>query len=179
MRHRARNHVLRRVLSVCTTALVVAVAALAVAFTVVPGVQGGKSLTVLTGSMSPRLEPGDLIAVVPTEAADLRVGDIITFQPKSGDPLVITHRIVRVQDEDGERVFTTRGDANSAADAPIIADQIKGRMIYSIPMLGYLTHALSAWAPLLVPCAAVALIVYGLIVAVRRGRSRPFRKASA
>ncbi|MBR7539807.1 S26 family signal peptidase, partial [Mycobacterium tuberculosis] len=74
---------------------------LVVAVGVVPKVMNGAALTVLTGSMEPTYEPGDIVVSVPQE--QYRIGDPVTFQPRSGDPMLITHRIVAVTDTDEGR----------------------------------------------------------------------------
>jgi signal peptidase len=52
--------------------------------------------------------------VVPV--SQLKVGDVITYLPPTGDHL-ITHRIAWIgHDPSGARVFRTKGDANPVAD---------------------------------------------------------------
>ncbi|WP_267130311.1 hypothetical protein [Gordonia spumicola] len=70
---------------------------------------------------------------------------MITFQPKSGDPSVTTHRIISiVYDASGTRRFITKGDANNSTDpVQLVEEQIRGRLIYSIPKLGYLNNVMS------------------------------------
>src|SRR5699024_11844299 len=94
-----------------TGILRVAVLARAVAVAVVPRVMGGDALAVLTGSMQPTYSPGDVVVSVPQEA--YQVGDVVTFQPVSGDPTLVTHRIVAVTvgGPPGEQ-YITRRDAN-------------------------------------------------------------------
>lgn len=126
-------------IGVTVFAIIVAIAAL-----VVPRVLNGVPLTVLSGSMVPTFKPGDLIITAPTDVKKLHRGDIITFQPKSGNPELITHRIVSVGTTlGGELVITTRGDANGADDKPIKEEQVMGKYLYHIPYLGYLANAVS------------------------------------
>lgn len=82
---------------------------------------------VLTGSMEPALSANDLIIVQAKDAYELR--DIVVYQSNSS---LIVHRIVET---DGETIIT-RGDANNAADAPIRAEYIKGKVIGHIPGFG-------------------------------------------
>jgi len=62
----------------------------------VPRVAGATPYTVLTGSMSPAYPPGTLVVVRPVDLADVRVGDVVTYQLRSGEPAVATHRVVGV-----------------------------------------------------------------------------------
>lgn len=162
---------LRRAWSVVVGVVMVALLALAAAVVAVPALLGATPLTVLTGSMEPALSPGDVVVVRPVDPAQVRVGDVVTFQPVSGDPALVTHRVVGVT-WGGERVagFTTRGDANGASDDPIVPGQVQGRVVYSVPFVGHLTNA--SWAPTAVTAVAVALLGYGVVTVVAPDRSR-------
>lgn len=115
------------------------------ALVVVPRLTGSTTYTVLTGSMEPKYPPGTLIVVRPTAGEDLNAGDVVTFQPESGNPAVVTHRIVSVfYDGQGQRRFITKGDANKVQDdTQLVADQIRGRLWYSVPYLGRINSLLS------------------------------------
>lgn len=159
--------------------LVIAVIVAGAAVMTVPRLMGGATLTILTGSMQPTLNPGDVIAVTPVADAKLRLGDIVTFQPVSGDPTLITHRIVDIDSSPAERVFVTRGDANSADDPPIIGEQIQGRVLYVVPMLGWVRSLVGPAVPVIVASAAATLIVFGAIAVLRPSRRSPSRKATS
>ena len=166
-------------------ALLLLVIALAVIVIVVPRASGSIPLTVLTGSMAPGLPPGTLIVVQPVDVDDLAVGDVITYQIRSGDPAVITHRIIAINaSTTGGRTFETKGDNNSDADPdPVAAIQVQGKVWYSVPLVGFANNAVNgenrAW---IVPGIAVLLITYagymiasGAASAVRTRRSVPPR----
>jgi len=116
------------------------VAAVVLAVVAIPRLIGAVPLTVLTGSMVPTYRPGDIVVVQPIPANELAIGDTVTFQPVSGDPTLNTHRIVHIENENGiVTSVTTRGDANNSDDPPIVPEQIQGRVIYSVPLVGHLT----------------------------------------
>lgn len=125
------------VLLLCVGALTAAV--------LVPRIFGGTPYTVLTGSMEPGFPPGTLVVVKPVAPDQIRQGDVITFQLESGKSAVVTHRVVGVGTRlDGKKVFTTQGDANDSADlAPVRSVQVRGRLWYSVPFLGYANTALN------------------------------------
>jgi len=133
---------LRTIGSWLLTAVMVVALMLALAVVVVPRAIGAVPLTVLTGSMRPVIQPGDLIVSRATNPNNLRIGQIVTFQPVSGDPTLITHRIVNTtRNLDGELIsLVTRGDANGSDDAPLVPEQVMGRMLYRIPRIGHLTN---------------------------------------
>ena len=147
-------------LSAGLLALVLLIAALAI---VVPAVTGSLPMTILTGSMTPNHPPGTLIIVKPVDTVTLRIGDAITYQIESGKPAVVTHRIIGITSvSDGTRTFTTQGDANNTADAePVLGVQIRGKVWYSIPYLGWVNTVVNgesrAW---LIPMIAGGLFLY-------------------
>lgn len=144
--------------------LFVAVAVLA-ALVVVPRIAGATPYTVLTGSMEPTLSPGTLIVVKPVPATELRAGDVITFQVESDNPAVNTHRITQVvYDAQGTPRFQTQGDANNVADRGLLVPgQIRGKLWYSVPYLGYANNALTGGSrQVLLTVAVGGLAVYAL-----------------
>lgn len=155
-----------RLIGTILSALALAVAiAVALATVVVPKVMGATPYTVLTGSMRPHLEPGALAIVAPTDPADIRVGDVVTYQIAPGEPQVITHRVVGVNaNTGGDRSFVTQGDANGSPDPEaILPVQIRGTVAYSLPWLGHVNSAINVDTRSgLVVVAAGALISYGL-----------------
>lgn len=132
--------------------LLLSTLALLAAMVAVPRVTGSTPYTVLTGSMRPSMPPGSLAVTRPVPAAELKVGDAITYQMRSGEPEVVTHRITAVSTTlGGETLFTTQGDANPVPDdKPVKEGQIRGVVWYSLPLLGYvngwLTGEQHIWA---------------------------------
>jgi signal peptidase len=148
--------------------LVLALFGIAAALTVVPAVVGGHVVTVLSGSMVPALRPGSIAVDRPIDPAQVRVGDIITYSaadPVSGVAELITHRVVAIgRDSVGQR-FTTRGDANNAADEqPVRAAQIRGTVWYDLPYLGFVRGALRTGGVGLVAGAVVLLVAGGWLL---------------
>lgn len=170
-------HYLGLGLSAGLLALVVLVGVLAI---VVPAATGSTPMTVLTGSMSPAYPPGTLIIVKPLDAHDIRIGDAITYQLESGKPVVVTHRVVAITTgSDGRILFTTQGDANNTADAArVIPEQVRGKVWYSIPYLGYVNSVVNGEArSWLTPLIAGGLFLYvgylaasGIVSKIRTSR---------
>jgi signal peptidase len=182
------REVLHAVLLGLSTGVIVLVAALAVVLIVVPKVTGSVPLSVLTQSMEPSLPPGTLLVVRPVPVDDIRIGDVVTYQITSGQPAVVSHRVVGVTTSStGERTFVLKGDANDLADrAPVTAPQIRGVLWYSLPGLGVVNQAVNGSRSWLVPTMAAILLVYGVLMivmgtgsAVQRRRRRAARGGRA
>ena len=125
---RVLSAVITAVLALLLAANVYVIAARAVTGEPQPTVFGFSAAVVVTGSMSPAIEPGDL--VVCRRAEDYAVGDAITF--RSGASLV-THRIVGSTPDS----YITQGDANNVADAdPVPRGAVVGKVVFTVPKLG-------------------------------------------
>lgn len=113
-------------------------------------------VVVASGSMSPALEVGDLVIVQGVSASEIRVGDIVVFESENSELNI--HRVNKTQTSDGSLLFITKGDANSNVDSsPVLADQIRGRVIFRIPYIGYV--AAEPIIPIIIIFIVVAIIV--------------------
>ncbi|MBY6366642.1 signal peptidase I [Rhodococcoides corynebacterioides] len=149
--------------TVLSWVLLLAVLAVVSAAVVVPKLAGAQPYTILTQSMKPTYPPGTLVVVRPAETYG--VGQAITYQIRSGEPDVVTHRIISTGlDRDGDRVFVTQGDNNPQPDEPAVQPgQIRGAVWYSIPYLGHVnTWLTGSTRTTVVAIAAGALGVYAL-----------------
>lgn len=95
----------------------------------VPGIGNTTPMVVMTDSMYPTIQSGDLIIVKTARAEEISGGDVITFfDPASNGDAVVTHRVADIKIEDGKLSFITRGDANNADDqTPVPAENLIGR----------------------------------------------------
>ena len=98
---------------------------------------GLQVFNVVSGSMTPTYNVGDLIYVKTVDPDSVEVGDPITFVLNE-DLVVATHRVTAIDAEN--RYFTTKGDANSTEDAtPVHFNNLIGVPVFSIPLLGYVS----------------------------------------
>ena len=173
---------LRQVVRVAGWLVIIAAVAVVSLAVLVPRLAGATPYTVLSGSMRPGLPPGTLVVVRPVEPESLGIGSVITYQLKSGDPAVVTHRIVaQALDSDGEPVFRTRGDANDVADEKWVQPvQIKGELWYSVPYLGYASDLLTGHQRQTgVYLVAAGFFGYALLMFAEAARGRRRREAES
>ncbi|MBO8137838.1 MAG: signal peptidase I [Desulfotomaculum sp.] len=105
----------------------------------IPAVWGYKPMLVLTGSMEPQLQPGDMIIAKEVEAEKVQVGDIITYQT-SGN-ILVTHRVVGICGSNNKLAFKTKGDANKFLDRHLVSpDQLVGAVAFCIPGVGWVAE---------------------------------------
>ncbi|MCA6213725.1 signal peptidase I [Thermococcus bergensis] len=128
-------------------------------------------LVVLSGSMQPLFNPGDVIVVERVNASSIAVGDVVAFRPPDAkdEKILVTHRVVEILVNESGRYFQTRGDNNEDVDPFLVpAENVVGKAIFSIPYLGYLTrHNHSRTARLLVYIFLIfipgVMLIYGEI----------------
>ncbi len=149
-----RNSSMKKVLHIFSIALqilVILLAGLLLSFRLL----GWEQYTVLTGSMEPGLPVGSLLVVRPVEKEDISVGDVITFYSSGGQD-VVTHRVLDVTEDH----IITKGDANNVRDpSPVPFNRVKGKLVFSIPLLGFISLLLEK-----VGVLPVLLIIFGLIL---------------
>jgi len=171
---RTARAVAGRAVALSAAGLVVLVLGLSV---IVPKLGGAQAYTILTGSMRPGMPPGTLVVVRPTAAGNIRAGDVITYQPKSGDPAVVTHRVRSVGVTlGGQYTFIVQGDANDSPDVkPVIPAQIRGVRWYSVPYLAYPSLMVGGNIREVVVMGSVALLI-GYSIASFAGALRDRRR---
>lgn len=161
--------------------LLVAVTLLGAAY-VLPTLLGHERYVITGGSMTGTYDKGSIVFEKPVAAADLEVGDVITYQPpaSSGVTTLVTHRIIAIgRSPEGEQVLRTQGDANPDPDPWLfsLTSQDQPVAAYSVPYAGYALIALAdPQLRLLVvglPAGLVALLSLGQLVAAVRTRPDP------
>ncbi|MEM3873691.1 MAG: signal peptidase I [Candidatus Bathyarchaeia archaeon] len=102
------------------------------------GLLGFTPTIIASGSMQPTLNPGDIAIVAATPAKAIRVGDIIQYRiAQNQEPII--HRVIEKYESGGTTWFVTQGDANNAPDDPINERQVAGKVIFTIPKLGWIS----------------------------------------
>lgn len=97
---------------------------------------------VISGSMEPTYERGDILVVGRVDVDNIEEGDIIVFDsPFGGIPIV--HRVHEIRTEGEIRYFVTKGDNNPFQDPyyqptfpGIPAEHIIGKPLVKIPKIG-------------------------------------------
>lgn len=114
---------------------------------------------VLSGSMEPEILTGSVAYINKNvKSEDIEVGDIIAFN--IGEESVVVHRVVAINET--ESCFVTKGDANEELDFnPISFSDYEGKVVGSIPMLGYLLEKIKGVKVIIV---SVLVFVSHLII---------------
>lgn len=100
---------------------------------------GYSSYVVLSGSMNPSFNAGDMIVTKKISAISIKEKDVATFVDPFVAGKIITHRIIKIEEKNKQNFITTQGDANNTPDKwSIPAAAVIGIVVFSIPKLGHL-----------------------------------------
>ncbi|MHA1797143.1 MAG: signal peptidase I [Candidatus Helarchaeota archaeon] len=95
---------------------------------------------VVSGSMKPTLNEGDILIIQHVQDGEIQKNDIIVFWAKTwggldpGTPVV--HRVINIT-YSGESYYETKGDNNPTSDPLTPYHNVIGKVIFVIPYLGY------------------------------------------
>ena len=143
----------------------------------VPNVGGMLPLIVLTDSMYPVIESGDLIICHTEEPENIQTGDVIAFfDPAGNGTTIVTHRVLEVTEQAGQIAWRTKGDNNNTEDRlSVTADKLVA--VYEgtrIPGAGNVALFMQTTPGLIicVVCPILLLVGYDMI------RRRLYEKSS-
>ena len=105
-----------------------------------------RMFTVVSGSMKPTYDIGDVLISKETDASKIKVGDTISYLGRAGSfrDKVITHKVVGIEkDEKGKYVFRTKGTANLVEDPLVYQDQLYGVVVYKVKLLSLIYKIVS------------------------------------
>ena len=96
--------------------------------------------SVASGSMAPKYVIGDVILCKSVDVHSLKLGDDITYLGTSGTfkDKVVTHRILKIEEENGELLFHTKGIASTRIDPIVKEEQIYGKIVLKLEFLSWL-----------------------------------------
>ena len=146
------------------------------------------SLVVVSESMEPALNTGDIVIIGQSNSAytsfkDVKVGDIIAFEgpgkTESSRDKIIVHRVVQITNSPyGDTIIITKGDANpypiQFVDFPITNDDYVGRVDHIIPYLGLVLMYIDILVRVALPPALYILIAVaaGILIVIRVSRRK-------
>lgn len=89
---------------------------------------GFRIFRVQTGSMLPKYKIGDVILVKEKDIEKIKIGDDVTYLGAEGvvKGVLITHRVIDIEEIDGKRAFHIQGIANNLEDPIVYGEQING-----------------------------------------------------
>ena len=74
------------------------------------------------GSMSPFIQNGDVVEVVPVKGK-INLGDVVLYRSSYGNPIV--HRVI----QRNKKNIVTKGDSVPSSDQPVLSKHVLGRVV--------------------------------------------------
>ena len=122
---------------------------------------GIKIFTVITGSMIPVYDIGDILIVKDVQPEEIKVDDDIVYVGEKGTyrNKTITHRVQEIkQKEDGNYSIITKGVANLARDPEINQTQVLGKVIGQVSIFSFILKIITnIYVLIMIP---VAILVH-------------------
>jgi len=130
--------------------------------TILPMAFGWHPYVILTGSMAPNIEAGDIVLSSPDSDPDLMLGRVVVFEDPGKPDHVLTHRVIAFNDD---ATLTTKGDANPTPDSiPVEIEAVDGlgRLLVRYVGLPVVWARTGNWAQIVLH---LALIVGAMVAA--------------
>ena len=104
-----------------------------------------RMFTVVTGSMEPVYNVGEVVISKEVDPSTINEGDDVVYLGEKNDfkDKIVTHRVIKIENKDGEYYFTTKGVANDYSDPVISSDQIYGKVVYKPVVLSFFSGILN------------------------------------
>lgn len=136
----------------------------------VPSIGSTFPLIVLTDSMFPEIESGDLVICHTADPEDIAVGDVIAFfDPAGNGSSIVMHRVIEVTGQGDSLAWKTKGDANNVEDRmPVPADKLVGIYSRSFAGLGNVVLFMQSTEGLIVCVICPILLLVGWDLLRRR-----------
>lgn len=133
--------------------------------------EGYRLFTVATGSMEPKYEVGDILISKQVNPNEIQVGDDVVYKGNTGsfEDKVVTHQVVSIREENGEKKLTTKGIANTEEDPEIDVDQVYGKVIYKVKTLSFIGQMIkNIYVFYFVIFVPIAIIIFRQIRSILR-----------
>ena len=143
----------------------------------VPSVAGKLPLIVLTDSMYPVIQSGDLIICSTAQPEEIETGDVIAFfDPAGNGTTIVTHRVLEVTERDGQTAWRTKGDNNNTEDRLLVTGDKLVAVYEGTRLAGFGNVALfMQTTPGLIVCVVCPIL---LLVGYDMIRRRMYEKAN-
>lgn len=105
---------------------------------------GYRIYRVETGSMIPKYMVGDVILVKEKDIDKIDINDDLVYVANYGQVKgkIITHQVIRIEDDGEKRTFYTKGIANSSEDPAVSESQVEGTVVRKIYLVSIIFNLL-------------------------------------
>lgn len=102
--------------------------------------------TVVTPSMVPKYNIGDMIIAKQKDPDTIKVGDDVVYQGEvdSYKDKIVTHQVIEIEQTNEGKIFHTKGIANPLEDPTIKSNQIYGVVLTKSVILSFLSKIINS-----------------------------------
>ena len=126
--------------------------------------------TILTQSMYPTIQAGDIVITLKNMDNKYDNGDVITFVSNTNGGITITHRVNEAYFVNDSYSYKTKGDNNNTTDSEIVPGKnVLGKVIVKIPKAGFVQQFLvsrTGWIVAIV-IPSLAIIINDILKLIR------------
>lgn len=100
-----------------------------------------RMFTVVSGSMAPKYNIGDVLIAKKVPAEEIKKGDSISYLGKKGsfNGKIVTHEVVDIEkDASGKYIYHTKGLANIVEDPVVEYSQVYGKIVRKSAILSFI-----------------------------------------
>lgn len=128
---------------------------------------GGYSIfTVVTKSMIPKYQVGDMLLARDVDVSSIKVGDDVVYMGRVGtfNGKIVTHQVVEIEDG-SPRKFHTKGINNMIEDPVVDGEQILGRVVTKLTILSLISKLISnQYGFFFIIFVPIVVLVFGIII---------------
>ncbi len=102
---------------------------------------GIRIFSVISGSMVPKYDIGEVVICKDVNPAEIEIGDVIVYRGNVGELTnrLVMHEVVSIDiDEIGYRIFHVKGLQNTAGDPDVMESQVLGEVVFKSVILTFL-----------------------------------------
>lgn len=106
---------------------------------------GVRIFNILSESMVPKYQVGDVLISKYVEPKDIKQGDDLVYKGEVGTftGKVITHQVIKIENDGSKYKFHTKGIANDQEDPIVGENQIYGVVVYKTVVLSFIFKILN------------------------------------
>lgn len=138
--------------------------------------------TVVTGSMVPKYNIGDVLISKTVEPETIKVGDTVSYLGAEGNfnGKIVTHEVINIEkNEIGELLFHTKGIANLVQDPVVNQNQLYGKIVYKASLLSFIYKTISTKLGMLLCVILPLMVIIATEIIATLLESEEMRRAKA
>lgn len=125
--------------------------------------------TVVTKSMVPKYQVGDMLLSQKIDPNTIKVGDDVVYLGNTDtfNGKIVTHQVVKIEGEGSNRIFHTKGIANMIEDPTITGNQIYGKIVGKLTVLSLIAKIISnIYGMFFIVIVPIVILVFSVIMDV-------------